>query len=76
MATPPPPQYSCLENPINRSLVGYNPYGCREGDTAEATEHACTRAEPCFVKYQCLGLSEGSALYCALRAVSKVSSCH
>ena len=25
--------------------MGYNPYGCREGDIAEATEHACTRAE-------------------------------
>ena len=22
-----PPQYSCLENPMDRNLVGYNPWG-------------------------------------------------
>ena len=40
-----PPQCSCLENPINRSLVGYSPYGCREWDTTEATVHTCTLAD-------------------------------
>ena len=30
--------YSCLGNPMDRSLVGYSPWGCKESDT---TEHAC-----------------------------------
>ena len=30
-----PLQYSCLENPTWRSLVGYNPQGCKESDTTE-----------------------------------------
>ena len=35
-----PLQYSYLENPHGlRSLVGYSPWGCRELDTTEATEH-------------------------------------
>ena len=34
-----PLQYSCLEKPMDRSLVGYNPQGRKESDT---TEHACT----------------------------------
>ena len=25
-------QYSCLQNPTDRSLAGYNPWGCRESD--------------------------------------------
>ena len=34
-------QYSCLENPHGqRSLVGYSPWGHRESDTTEVTEHA------------------------------------
>ena len=38
-----PLQYSCLENPHGqRSLVGYNPWGHKESDTAEATEPACS----------------------------------
>ena len=32
-----PLQYSCLENPMDRSLVGYSPWGCTESDTTEAT---------------------------------------
>ena len=28
-----PFQYSCLENSIERSLVGYNPQSCKESDT-------------------------------------------
>ena len=29
------PQYSCLENPMDRSLVGYSPWGRKESDTTE-----------------------------------------
>ena len=32
-----PLQYSCLENPMDRSLVGYGPQGCKESDTTEET---------------------------------------
>ena len=36
-----PLQYSCLENPHRqKNLVGYNPLGCKESDTTEATQHA------------------------------------
>ena len=35
-----PLQYSCLENPHGqRSLVGYSPWGHKESDTTEVTEH-------------------------------------
>ena len=30
-----PLQQSCLENPIDRSLVGYSPWSCKESDTTE-----------------------------------------
>ena len=30
-----PLQYSCLENPMDRSLVGYSPWGRKELDTTE-----------------------------------------
>ena len=30
-----PVQYSCLENSMDRSLVGYNPWGCKESDTTK-----------------------------------------
>ena len=33
-------QYSCLENPMERNLVGYSPWGCKESDTTEATVHS------------------------------------
>ena len=32
-----PLQYSCLGNPVDRSLAGYSPWGCRELDTTEGT---------------------------------------
>ena len=32
-----PLQYSCLENHMDRSLVGYSPEGCKELDMTEAT---------------------------------------
>ena len=36
-----PLQYSCLENPYGqRSLVGYSPWGLKESDKAQVTEHA------------------------------------
>ena len=34
-----PLQCSCLENPMDRNLVGYSPQGRRELDTAEETWH-------------------------------------
>ena len=35
-----PLQYSCLENPMDRGLVGYSLWGCKESDTTEnTTEH-------------------------------------
>ena len=34
-------QYSCLKNPIQRSLVGYSPWGCRAG--CALTEGLSTR---------------------------------
>ena len=34
-----PPQYSCLENPMDR---GYGIRGCKESDGTEATEHIHT----------------------------------
>ena len=30
-----PLQYSCLEKSMDRSLVGYNPWGCKESDTTK-----------------------------------------
>ena len=30
--------YSCLENPMDRSLVGHSPWGLKESNTAEATQ--------------------------------------
>ena len=30
-----PLQYSCLENPVERSVVGYSPWGGRKSDTTE-----------------------------------------
>ena len=32
-----PLQYSCLENPMERSLKGCSPWGHKESDTTEAT---------------------------------------
>ena len=30
-----PLQYSCVENPVDRSLVGYSPEGLKESDRTE-----------------------------------------
>ena len=35
-----PLQYSCLENPMDRNLVGYNPWGHKGLDMTKANEHA------------------------------------
>ena len=32
-----PLQYSCLKNPLDRSLVGYSPRGLKESDMTKAT---------------------------------------
>ena len=35
-----PLQYSCLENPMDRSLAGYSPWGWKDHDTTEQlTQH-------------------------------------
>ena len=41
-----PLQYSCLENPMERSLVGYSPWGHKELDMTEATDHASMPFRP------------------------------
>jgi len=39
-----PLQYSCLgKSHEQRNLVGHGPWGCRELDMNEVTEHTCTR---------------------------------
>ena len=45
-----PPQYSCLENPMDRSLVGYSSWGHKESDRTDRLtrsfrdicHHSCT----------------------------------
>ena len=37
-----PLQYSCLEHG-QRSVAGYRPQSCKESDTIETTEQACTQ---------------------------------
>ena len=38
-----PLQYFCLENPMDRSLEGYSPWGCKESDTTEQLSmHICS----------------------------------
>ena len=42
-----PLQYSCLENPMDKgSLSGYSPWGHKESDTTEVTEHAHVHTIP------------------------------
>ena len=45
-----------------RSLVGYDPWGCKESDTTEATEHAHTRVR-----------KVGTVLYLAVAAPETVN---
>ena len=37
-----PLQYSCLENPMDRSLAGYTPWGRKSLTTEQLSMHACT----------------------------------
>ena len=47
-----------LENPHGqRSLVGYSPWGCKESDRAEVTEHART--------HTCTGLTNSLGIFIA-----------
>ena len=42
-------QYSCLENSMDRglqSMVGYSPWGCKELDMPEVTEHNTSKVGP------------------------------
>ena len=39
----PTPVFLPGESHGQRSLAGYSPWGHKESDTTEATEHACTR---------------------------------
>ena len=52
-----PLQYSCLENPWQRSLVGYSPYDHTELDTTEATQQACTSLN---INFSCIYILEVS----------------
>ena len=38
-----PLQYSCLENSVDRSLMGYSLWGCKESDTTERLTHMSTK---------------------------------
>ena len=44
-----PLQYSCLENPGQRSLEGYRPWGRKEWNTAEATSHTCMHSSYTYI---------------------------
>ena len=35
-----PLQYSCLGNPMDRSLADYSPWGCKESDTTKQHIHS------------------------------------
>ena len=42
-------QCSCLGNPVDRmSLVGYSPWGHKELDRTEVTEHTCMQMDTSF----------------------------
>ena len=40
-----PLQPSCLENPVEKSLVDYSPWGHKESDMTEAAEHTHARTQ-------------------------------
>ena len=48
----PTPVFLPGESHGQRSVVGYSPWGHKESDTTEVTEHACKAAlrTPCLVK--------------------------
>ena len=42
-----PLQYSCLKNPMYRSLVGYSPQGCKDSDiTEQLSMHSDSHSNP------------------------------
>ena len=42
-----PLQYSCLQNPMYRSLVGYSPQGCKDSDiTEQLSMHSDSHSNP------------------------------
>ena len=43
-----PLQYSCLKNPTDRRLAGYNPKGCKESDTTKCFWKAEVKQQPLF----------------------------
>ena len=51
-----PLQYSCLENPHGQNLAGYSPWGCKELDMTEATEHVYINKYVCIHTYMSIGL--------------------
>ena len=53
----PPLQYSCLENPGRRSLVGCSPWGCRGSDTTERLH--------CHFSLSCIGEGNGNPRQCS-----------
>ena len=56
-----PLQYSCLENP-KKSLVGYRPWGHKESDTTEATEHTHTHTHAKHF-YECVHVCVCTGVY-------------
>ena len=53
-----PLPYSCLENSRQRSLVGCNPWGCKESDTTERLSTHTYDCMHCFTSYH--GLPNGT----------------
>ena len=47
-----------VESHGQRNLVGYSPYGYKESDTTEVTEHACMHALPLYAQ-ECFNLFDG-----------------
>ena len=61
-----PPQYSCLENLYGqRSLTGCHPWGCKESDMTEATEHTCTHSLRYTYYYNIIQMLRQLCLYFA-----------
>ena len=52
-----PLQYSCLESPMNRSLVGCSPWGRKESDTTERFHF--------HFSLSCVGEGHGNPLQCS-----------
>src|SRR5574337_85536 len=52
-----PLQYSCLENPMDGSLVGYSPWGREESDTTERLHF--------HFSLSCIGEGNGNPLQCS-----------